>query len=212
MFTRALDLEGAVGRLEAVLMTPAAPPVAAAVLCHAHPLHGGMMHFKVLFRVAKVLQKRGCAVLRFNFRAVGRSEGTHDAGRGEQDDVRAALDALERDFPGVPIVAGGFSFGSVMALRVGVEDPRVKALLALGFPIDRMKSTAFVESSTTRRLFVQGELDEFGSGDAMKRFVMTLPEPRKLVVIPGSDHFFTGKTDALGAAISDWPGLGEGLI
>lgn len=207
MYTRALDIDGPVGRLEAVLMTPAQSPVAAAVLCHAHPLHGGMMHFKVLFRVAKVLQQRGYAVLRFNFRGVGRSEGTHDEGRGEQDDLRAALEALDASFPGLPIVAGGFSFGSVMALRVGVDDARVSALIALGFPIRRMKSTAFLSSSTKPRLFVQGELDEFGNGSAMQEYVATLPEPRALVVIPEADHFFTGKTDELGAAVSAWPEL-----
>ncbi len=207
MFTKALDIDGPVGRLEAVLMTPATPPRAAAVLCHAHPLHGGMMHFKVLFRVAKVLQQRGCAVLRFNFRGVGRSQGTHDEGRGEQDDVRAALEMLEREFPGLPIVAGGFSFGAVMVLRVGIEDPRVTALIALGFPIGRLKSTAFAASSTKPRLFVQGELDEFGDGGAMEQFVATLPEPRTLVVIPESDHFFTDKTDELAVAVSEWPAL-----
>lgn len=204
MYTKTFDIEGPVGRLEAVLMTPATSPAGAAVLCHAHPLHGGMMHFKVLFRVAKVLQDHGYAVLRFNFRGVGRSEGAHDEGRGEQDDLRAALDVLERDFPGLPIVAGGFSFGSVMALRVGVDDPRVTALVALGLPVGRMKSTEFLTSSTKPRLFVQGELDEFGDGEAIRKLVENLPEPRTLVVIPQSDHFFTDKTDDVEAAVSGW--------
>lgn len=204
MFTKALDIDGPVGRLEAVLMSPSTSPVAAAVLCHAHPLHGGVMHYKVLFRVAKVFQEKGYVVLRFNFRGVGRSEGVHDDGRGEQDDVRAAIDTLERDYPGLPMVAGGFSFGSVMALRVGVEDARVGALMALGLPVGVMKGTGFMTESTKPRLFVQGELDEFGDGDAMTRFVATLPEPKTLVVIPESDHFFTDKTDALEVAVSQW--------
>ena len=204
MFTKALDLDGPVGRLEAVLMTPPEAPIGAAVLCHAHPLHGGVMHYKLLFRVAKVFQEHGYAVLRFNFRGVGRSEGTHDDGHGEQDDVRVALDALERDFPGLPIIAGGYSFGSIMALKVGIDDPRVSSLVALGFPVDVMKDTTFVATSTKPRLFVQGEHDEFGNGDAIERFVATLPEPKTLVVVPGADHFFTGKTTALGAAVSDW--------
>lgn len=204
MFTKALDIDGPVGRLEAVLMLPSTPPVAAAVLCHAHPLHGGVMHYKVLFRLAKVFQEKGYAVLRFNFRGVGRSEGVHDDGRGEQDDLRAAIDALEREFPGLPVVVGGFSFGAAMALRVGVNDARVGALVALGLPVSVMKSTGFMIESTKPRLFVQGELDEFGDGDAMTRFVASLPEPKTLVVISGSDHFFTDKTDALGAAVSQW--------
>jgi alpha/beta superfamily hydrolase len=204
MFTKSLDIDGPVGCLEAVLMSPSTPPAAAAVLCHAHPLHGGVMHYKVLFRVAKIFQEKGYAVLRFNFRGVGRSEGVHDDGRGEQDDVRAAIDTLERDYPGVPMVAGGFSFGSVMALRVGVDDARVGALVALGLPVSVMKGTEFMTESTKPRLFVQGELDKFGDGDAMTQFVATLPEPKTLVVVPGSDHFFTDKTDDLGAAVSQW--------
>src|SRR3954470_5358373 len=129
------DIAGPAGGLEALLMMPEGAPRTAAVLCHAHPLHGGMMHFKVLFRVAKALQEHGAAVLRFNFRGVGRSEGTHDDGRGEQDDVRAALAEMSRRFPSRPVILGGFSFGAVMALHVGVTDTRVRALLSMGLPI-----------------------------------------------------------------------------
>jgi alpha/beta superfamily hydrolase len=93
------------------------------------------MHFKVVFRVAKALQTENVAALRFNFRGVGRSEGIHDEGRGEQDDVRAALDELARRFPGLPLLTAGFSFGSVMALRAGCADARVRALSSLSaFP------------------------------------------------------------------------------
>jgi len=111
MQTRNLDLEGPAGPLEAVLMTPAGEPRGAALLCHAHPLRGGTMHFKLLFRVAKTLQGRGYAVLRFQFRGVGRSAGDFDRGRGEADDARAALDFLYREYPEKSIVLGGFSFG-----------------------------------------------------------------------------------------------------
>ena len=140
--TESFDFAGPVGRLEAVLMTPETPPVAAAVVCHAHPLHGGMMHFKAVFRAAKALQGAGLAVLRFNFRGVGRSEGAHDDGIGEQDDARAALSELERRFPGAPLVLGGFSFGSVVALRVAARDARVRAVFALGFPLVRFGDAA----------------------------------------------------------------------
>ena len=116
-------------------MRPEAPPVAAAVVCHAHPLHGGMMHFKVVFRAAKALQSAGLAVLRFNFRGVGRSEGVHDHGAGEQEDARAALFEMEDRFPGLPLVLGGFSFGSAVALRVAARDARVRAVFALGYPL-----------------------------------------------------------------------------
>ena len=114
-------------------MLPEAPPSAAAVVCHAHPLHGGMMHFKVVFRAAKALQSAGLAVLRFNFRGVGRSEGVHDHGSGEQEDARAALREMQDRFPGLPLLLGGFSFGSAVALRVAARDERVRAVFALGY-------------------------------------------------------------------------------
>ena len=197
-------LAGPAGRLEAILMLPEGEPVATALVCHAHPLHGGIMHFKVVFRAAKALQQHGLAVLRFNFRGVGLSEGSHDHGQGEQDDVRAALDELARRFPGRPSVLGGFSFGSQMALRVGVDDPRASALFVLGYPLRNVSETAFLERCTKPRLFVQGEHDAFGSGEEIRALVARLPEPRRLVIVPGSDHFFAERLDELQQAVSDW--------
>lgn len=199
------DIAGPAGRLEAILMHPDGQPEAAAVVCHAHPLHGGIMHFKVLFRAAKALQAHGAAVLRFNFRGVGRSEGTHDEGRGEQDDVRAALDEMARRFPGKPLVLGGFSFGSAMALRVGCRDDRVRALFALGFPRTMVGDVAFLEACRpVPRLFVQGENDAFGSGEVIRQLAEALPEPRAVRIVPAADHFFTGRLDELQAAVSGW--------
>ena len=198
------DIAGPAGRLEALLMNPDGPPVAAAVLCHAHPLQGGIMHFKVLFRAAKALQSHGAAVLRFNFRGVGRSEGVHDEGRGEQRDAAAAVDEMARRFPGLPIVLGGFSFGSAMAVRAGCGDARVRALIVLGFPATMMKDTAFLAACTQPRLFVQGALDVFADEPRIRALIAPLPEPKALVVIPGSDHFFAGHLDALQAAVESW--------
>lgn len=200
----AFDLRGPAGRLEAILMHPERPALAAAVVCHAHPRHGGIMHFKVVFRAAKALQHEGLAALRFNFRGVGRSEGAHDHGRGEQDDVRSALDEMERRFPGLPLVLGGFSFGSHMALCVGVGDARVRALFALGFPASMVEDVAFLDSCRKPRLFVQGERDAFGPGPRIRELVDSLPEPRQLAIVPGSDHFFGGHLDALQQALSAW--------
>lgn len=198
------DLDGPAGRLEAILMNPERPPKAGAVVCHAHPLHGGMMHFKVVFRAAKALQHHDVAVLRFNFRGVGRSEGEHDHGRGEQDDVRAALDEMTRRLPGLPLVLGGFSFGASMALRVGVTHERVHALLALGFPLTLAPDAPHLDACVKPRLFVQGGEDAFGSGDEIRRMVEPLPEPKRLVVLEGADHFFAGRLEELEETIEAW--------
>jgi len=208
------DFAGPAGRLEAILMRPEILPVAAAVVCHAHPLHGGMMHFKVVFRAAKALQSAGLAVLRFNFRGVGRSEGVHDHGTGEQEDARAALREMRGRFPGLPLVLGGFSFGSAVALSVAARDARVRAVFALGYPLrmaDHLlgasplsRDTAPIEAVRQPRLFVQGENDEFGPGEALRALVEPLPPPREIFVIPGADHFFEGRLDALQGAIADW--------
>lgn len=198
------DIAGPAGRLEAILMRPDGAPEAAAVLCHAHPLHGGVMHFKVVFRAAKALQHHGVAVLRFNFRGVGRSEGSHDHGHGEQDDVRAALAEMRRRFPGLPLVLGGFSFGSTMALRVGCAERDVSALFALGLPIETMPDLAFLHGCAPPRLFVQGEHDQFGGAETLRDLVARLPQPRTLVIVPGADHFFGGHLDALQDAVSSW--------
>ena len=122
----------------------------------------------------------------------------------EQDDVRSALDWLERELPGRPVVAGGVSFGSVMGLRVGGRDPRVAALLALGLPVDGLPRTQFVEAITKPKLFIQGELDQFGNAAAIESLLERVPEPKELVVIPGSDHFFTGEIEAVETAVADW--------
>lgn len=207
--TESIEFAGPSGRIEGILNLPAgdAPVHAAAVICHAHPLHGGMMHFKVIFRAAKALQKFGVAVLRFNFRGVGLSEGHHDHGKGEQDDVRAALGEVSRRFPDVPLVLGGFSFGSAMASLVAAREPRVRAVLIMGFPITRLPSTDELKNVKQPRLFVQGEHDQFGTGDAMQSLVQTLPPPRELRVIADADHFFTGHLDALQTTIEDWAAL-----
>jgi alpha/beta superfamily hydrolase len=204
--TETFDFPGPSGRIEAILNRPpeSVTPRAAAVVCHAHPLHGGMMHFKVIFRAAKALQSRELAVLRFNFRGVGRSEGVHDHGKGEQDDVRAALDEMERRLPGLPLILGGFSFGSAMAARVAVSDPRVRAVLIMGYPITRIDSTANLAQIRQPRLFVQGGRDLYGTGEAMRDVVDPLPEPKRLVVVEEADHFFTGRLDELQASIEEW--------
>lgn len=199
-----LFVAGPTGRLESLLMHPEGAPVGAAVVCHADPRQGGVMHFKVVFRAAKALQEQGLAVLRFNFRGVGLSQGIHDHGRGEQEDARAALGEMERRFPDLPQVLGGFSFGSVVAARVAAVDARARALFLMGFPVIRVEDLAFLREIRVPRLFVQGAGDAFGTGDVLRAVVEPLAEPRFLVVVPEADHFFSGKLDAVHEAIATW--------
>jgi uncharacterized protein len=206
MQNESFDLAGPGGRLEAVLMRPAGGERATAVVCHAHPLHGGMMHFKLVFRIAKALQEQGLAVLRFNFRGVGRSEGVHDHGIGEQDDARAAIDELERRFPGLPVVTAGFSFGASVAFRIGCADSRVRAIALLGLPVDHLDDLSFLNACARPRLFLQGGSDEFGGRERITPIVEALAEPKTFVIIDGADHYFTGRLDEVHAAVAQWAG------
>jgi alpha/beta superfamily hydrolase len=203
--TRNLFLEGSAGRLEAILWTPSAaerPPLAA-VVCHPHPLFGGTMHNKVVYQAAKSLDALGVPVLRFNFRGAGLSDGGHDRGRGEQDDVRTALDFLASEFPGVPLLLAGFSFGSWVGIRVGCEDSRVALLVGLGIPVNST-DFSFLRQCHKPKLFVHGSNDEHGAIEKVKALMPALPRENHLVVVEGADHFFTGKLDQLDRAINAW--------
>jgi alpha/beta superfamily hydrolase len=203
-FHRSLFLPGKAGRLEAMLwISEPANPDLVALVCHPHPLFGGTMHNKVVFQAAKALHRRGIPVLRFNFRGTGQSEGEHDKGQGEKDDVRVALDFLSSEFPGRPILLAGFSFGSWVGLAVGCEDQRVSDLVGLGIPVNSV-SLSYLRQCTKPKLIVQGGNDQFGSREKVKELFDELPEPKKLVFIENADHFFTGKLDQMTAAIGAW--------
>jgi alpha/beta superfamily hydrolase len=203
-FHRSFFLNGPAGRLEAMLWTvPSPEPRRVAVVCHPHPLFGGTMHNKVVYQTAKALHNSGAPVLRFNFRGAGLSEGLHDKGNGEAGDVRAALDYLAAEFPGRPILLAGFSFGSWVGLRVGCEDARVKELIGLGIPVNN-SDLSYLQTCAKPKLFIQGGNDEFGARATVEALYATLPEPKRLVVVEGADHFFAGKLDQVRAAIQDW--------
>jgi alpha/beta superfamily hydrolase len=197
-------LAGKAGALEALLQLPEGEPRGAAVVCHAHPLHGGMMHFRAVFRAAKTIQGAGLACLRFNFRGVGASQGLHDHGRGEQDDVRTAVAELQRRFPRLPILLGGFSFGAVMALRVAATLEAVHWAFGLGFPLNSVEPPYPFEGFRKPLLFIQGENDVFGRGAEIRDLVSRLEISAPVVVVPGSDHFFTGHEDAMQQALGAW--------
>ncbi|HYL46719.1 MAG TPA: alpha/beta fold hydrolase [Candidatus Limnocylindrales bacterium] len=203
-FHRTFFLRGPAGKLEATLWTaPAAEPSLAALVCHPHPLYGGTLHNKVVFQTAKALNHRGIPVLRFNFRGAGLSEGKHDSGRGEQDDVRAALDFLAGEFPERPILLAGFSFGAWVGLRAGCEDARVQKLIGLGIPVANL-DMSYLKDCGKPKLLIQGGDDQFGPRKGVEEFFATLREPKKLVIVERADHFFSGHLAEIGRAIGAW--------
>ena len=161
------------------------------------------MHTKAVYRAAQAMTEAGLAALRFNFRGVGRSTGSWDGGLGETEDARAALRHVERLFPGLPLVAGGFSFGSLIGLRAGTGHARVGAMVGVGLAFD-LYDYGFLADARCPVLIVQGERDEFGSGERAAEFARQLGEPVEAVVIPGADHYFHGHFDELRRGIRDF--------
>jgi alpha/beta superfamily hydrolase len=181
---------------------------AAVVFGHPHPQFGGTMHTKAVYQGAKGLARIGCAVLRFNFRGVGRSEGEFDLGEGEQEDFRAALDYMASRYPGARLWAAGFSFGAWVALEVGAADPRVSALIGIAPPVATAVSGMNYEfpntlASTKPKFFVQGEADEVCPLEALWQFYGRLREPKEIAVIDAANHLFDGKATEVGEALED---------
>ena len=201
-----LSIPVAHGQLEAILKEPRqGSPKGVALVLHPHPLGGGTMHNKVVFRAATALNDAGLTVLRFNFRGVGQSTGVHDEGRGEQDDARAGLDYLSQQYPGQRITLCGFSFGSRVGLEVGIHDPRVAYLIGIGTPV-KMYDFSFLAQCRKPLLLVHGEHDEYGDVERLRKLAADLEKntPVRLVVVPGAGHFFDGGLDELKRAITEW--------
>lgn len=190
-----VDLDGPAGRLEALWEEPPSPR-AAAVVCHPHPLHGGTMHTHAVHRLARAARAQGVSTLRFQFRGVGLSHGSHDGGRGEQGDVRAALAWVAERAPALPRLVGGFSFGAWMAVAVGCADPAVRGVLAAGLPLvkaDLSPARACEKPLAT----LQAEADEFGSPAEVEALLAGSAAPRRLARVAGASHLFTEDLAAL---------------
>lgn len=208
------DLRGPAGRLEAVLNTGRPDALYGAVVAHPHPPSGGTMHNKVVYHAAKAFSSFGLPVLRFNFRGTGLSEGTHDEGRGEVEDVRAALDWLTAAYS-LPILFAGFSFGSNVGLRACCGDLRVRGLVGLGLPVraaGRDYTYNFLPGcGNAPKLFISGDHDQFSPQGVLESVLVSAAEPKRIVWIAGADHFFAGipsspasKLDFMNAAIRAW--------
>jgi uncharacterized protein len=209
---RSFFINGPAGRLESLLNAGNATATHAALVCHPHPMFGGTLHNKVVFHTMKALNSSGFPVLRFNFRGTGLSHGEHDQGKGEVEDVRVALDWLDAEFR-LPLIFAGFSFGAAVGLRASYADARVDALIGVGTPVapvaagdeePRVYGYDFLRDCIKPKLFVSGARDQFGPRAKLEALVGSVPEPKKLVVIEGADHFFEGRLRELREAIEGW--------
>jgi uncharacterized protein len=204
---RSLFLDGPVGKLEALLNEGSNSATHAALICHPHPVYGGTLHNKVVFHAMKSLHGFDFPVLRFNFRGAGLSQGEHDHGRGEVEDVQTALEWLNREFH-LPMIFAGFSFGAAVGLRAACPHERVDALVGLGLPVipvdDRHYNYDFLQHCAKPRLFISGSRDQYAARGEIERLVRALPEPKQLTIIEEADHFFEGKLHELRNTIEEW--------
>ncbi len=194
-------ISGPAGRLESLLEEPddQAPRVAA-VVCHPHPLYGGAMHNKVVYRMARGLRRAGVVVLRFNFRGVGRSEGEHAHLTGEIEDARLALAWLRGRYPALPFALAGFSFGARVITSLGCSLADASWLMAVGLPTDH-DATACLETCRTPKIFIQSANDRYGPGFEMDALYGKAGEPKQLIWVESADHFFAGGLEELEEAV-----------
>lgn len=194
------------GQLEAILKEPKGKPKGVALVCHPHPLGGGTMHNKVVFRAAAGLVDAGLITLRFNFRGVGASTGTHDEIEGGKEDIRDALDFLEKTYPGEPITLAGFSFGTRTGMEVAFDDERVVRLISIGTPVDKYGDFRFLIGVQKPILFVHGDQDEFGSVPSLQALFNEVKKhtDAELVIFDSCGHFFDEHLDELRDTIKDW--------
>ncbi len=194
------------GELEAIIKEPTGEILGAAVVCHPHPLGGGTMHNKVVYRAASGLVDSGLSTVRFNFQGVGNSTGEHDEGNNEKQNVRDVLDYLADQYPGMPITLAGFSFGSRVGTEVALDDDRVVRLISIGTPVDKYHDYEFLTKLKKPILFVHGDNDEFGSMETLGVLVskVSAVTDTETVVFENCGHFFEGHLSELREAIRDW--------
>ena len=198
---RHVDLYGSAGRLEA-LYRELQDPAGIAVICHPHPLGGGTLHNKVVFRAARGLENANVATLRFNFRGVGASAGHHEEGEGEQDDVLAAIEWAKRKHPGKKLIVGGFSFGAWVASRVACELPEVDAMFLIGTPVNKY-DFGHLRHCEKPILFLHGTEDEHGDVEKFEQVAQQVRNAES-VIVSGADHFFSKQLDAVDETIRQW--------
>jgi len=198
-----LFIAGPAGTLEALIEEPEQrDAVEAALICHPHPLHGGTMHNKVVYRLARGLRQTGRVVLRFNYRGVNLSEGEHAHGQGEIDDARVSLEELRRRYPSLPVMIGGFSFGSRIALKTALAHPELSRVIAVGYPTT-YKNRTYINEIKVPKIFIQSTHDVHGPREDFEPFFAALPEPKRLIWIEAGDHFFRDALDPFEQAVKE---------
>lgn len=200
-----LFIPAKVGRLEAIIKEPAVSPQGIAIVCHPHPLGGGTMHNKVVFRAAAGLNDAGLITIRFNFRGVGASEGEHD-GRAETQDVKDVIDYVSEQYPGMDVTLAGFSFGSRMGTEVALNDPRIARVISIGTPVDKYLDYEYLTLLKKPILFVHGDNDEFGSKANIEKLFASVKTTTdaELVMFKNCGHFFDDHLNELREAIKEW--------
>ncbi len=191
------------GQLEAILKEPAGEPRGVGLVCHPHPLGGGTMHNKVVFRAAAGLVDAGLTTLRFNFRGVGASTGEHDEIDGGVEDVKDAIAYMASEYPGQDMTLAGFSFGSRTGMAVGTSDYRVKRLISVGTPVEKYRDYEFLYDVKKPILFVHGDNDEFCSVESLRSVTDHIPHA-EVVIFENCGHFFDEHLNELRRVITDW--------
>ena len=204
-------IPGPAGALECLHQAdPAQPHPVSALLCHPHPLYGGTMHNKVVHWAATTLVELGAAVLRFNFRGVGRSEGHFDRGRGELDDARAAWAWLAERHPGARRWVAGFSFGSWVAARLAAFTPECERMVLIAPPV-ATQDFSVLERTPVPKHVIQGTADDICPPAALNERYAAWAEPRSLVWVPEGTHFFDKHLAGLAQALREVAGPLAGM-
>jgi alpha/beta superfamily hydrolase len=198
-----LQIPASHGHLEAILKEPSGERRGVGLVCHPHPLGGGTMHNKVVFRAAAGLVDAGLTTLKFNFRGVGTSTGVHNEIEGGVEDVTDALNWLTSEFPDEDVTLAGFSFGSRTGMQVGISDDRVKRLISIGTPVEKYRDYEFLTTVTKPILFVHGDRDEFCSVPALREITDQILHA-EIVIFENCGHFFDEHLNELRTAVSDW--------
>lgn len=198
-------INGPAGRIEGRYLPPKVVNAPIALMLHPHPQHGGTMNNKIVYTLYNLFAQRGFGTLRFNFRGVGRSQGTFDRGEGELSDAAAALDWLQTYNPDAPACwIAGFSFGAWIGMQLLMRRPEITGFISVAPPAN-LFDFSFLAPCPSSGLIVHGTADEVVPSESVQKLVDKLSNQRDITVkyksIPGANHFFTNKIEQMGNSV-----------